>query len=87
MSEDHRVVVVETEDDVLVSFRNTQVLECLVSLPAVRPDDEGSVRLTFPEGSVHLGHKLVPLLVFISYRFVHKFIGYPVRAVFLQDVR
>ena len=38
------------------------------------------------QGLVHLGHQLVPLLVFVSHGFVHKLIGHPVATAILKEV-
>ena len=86
MGQEHRVVVVEREDDVLVTLRHFQIFHCLVALPAVGTYDERALRLTLTEGLVHLGHQLIPLLMVVSHRFVHELVCHGVGAEVLQHV-
>ena len=46
MGEEHRVVVVEGENDVLVAFGHLQILHGLMTLPTVGTDDERTLGLS-----------------------------------------
>ena len=87
MRQNHRVIIVERQHDVLVALGNLQILDGSVALPQVRTDDQCALRLTFAQGLVHLGHQLIPLLVVFSHRLVHEFVSYRVVAIALQCVR
>ncbi|MBQ3753670.1 MAG: RagB/SusD family nutrient uptake outer membrane protein [Prevotella sp.] len=86
MGQDHGVVIVEREDDVLVALGHLQVLDGAVALPHVAADDEGALRLTLAQCLVYLRYERVPLLVVVGHRLVHELIGHGVVAVALQHV-
>ena len=85
--QNHRVIIVERQHDVLVALGNLQILNGSVALPQVRTDDQSALRLTFAQGLVHLGYQLVPLLVVFSHRLVHEFVSHRVVAIALQCIR
>ncbi len=85
-SEEHGVVVVEGEHDVLVALWHLQILHGLVALPAVGTHHEGALRLAGAECLVNLCHQLVPLLVIVGHGLVHELVGHPVVAVALECV-
>ena len=85
--QNHGVVVVETQDDILVALGHLQVLHGLVSLPHVTTNHQCTLWLQFAQGLVYLGYQLVPLLVLGCYRLVHKLVSHPVVAAVLQGVR
>ena len=87
MGEQHGIIVVEGEHDVLVALGHLEILHRLIALPAVGADDERTLRLALAEGLVHLGHQLVPLLVIVGHGLVHELVGHGVVAVALQHVR
>ena len=86
MGQNHRVVIVEREDDVLVVFGHLQILDGSVALPHIRTNDEGALWLTLAKCLVNLGNELVPLFVVFSYRLVHELISHGVDAVSFQHV-
>ena len=81
MRYNHRVVVVETEDEVLVVFGHFEEFERADTLPKVGADDQGAVRLTLADCLVDFCDKGVPLLVLLGGWLVHKLVCNPVGAV------
>ena len=76
----------EAQDDVLVALGNLQILDSLVSLPQVTSYYQCTLRLQLSQCLVYLGNQLIPLLVLLSHRLVHKLVGNPVIAAVLQEI-
>ena len=86
MRYNHRVVIVETEDEVLVVFGNFQEFERADALPKVGADYECALRFAGADGLVDFCNKVVPLLVFFGGGLVHKFVSHPVGTVSAERI-
>ena len=87
VGQNHRIIVVEREDDIFVTFRYLQILHGLVALPQIRTDNEGALWLTLAQCLMNLDNQLIPLLVVVGNRLVHELISHRVVAIALQYVR
>ena len=85
--ENHGVVVVEGEDDVLVVLRNLQIFDSLVTLPQVASNYQCTLRFTLAQCLMNLYDELVPLLVVVGNGLVHELVCHGVVAVALQHIR
>ena len=77
----------EAEDDVRVTFRKGEVLGCRVGLPHIASYHDHPFLFILTDYRISLLDKLVPILVIISNRLIHKFICHHRGTVVLKFCR
>ena len=87
VGKNHRVIIMERQNNILVSLRNFKVLHRFVTLPTIATYNQSALRFTFTKCFMNLGNQSVPLFVIFCYRFIHEFVGNRIVAISFKYIR
>ncbi len=78
------LIIVESDNDIGVVFRNPQIFHGAVILPAVGTYKDFTLRLQLPQGRHGAANDFVPRLRVIGHRLIHQLVGDPLIRIFVQ---